>query len=101
MGTSTLNLHEAGKAEAPPYFGGVGSRCAEEGASVGVLWVGSQVDMSLGGDQGGSIRIPTAFCGIYGEEQNHPGPCSRPAGPRAWCVWNRRKVATRPGRVRS
>src|SRR5258705_12421507 len=24
------------------------------------------VDMAIGGDQGGSIRIPAAYCGIYG-----------------------------------
>jgi len=25
-----------------------------------------EVDMAIGGDQGGSIRIPSAYCGIYG-----------------------------------
>jgi amidase len=25
-----------------------------------------QVDLAIGGDQGGSIRLPAAFCGIYG-----------------------------------
>lgn len=25
-----------------------------------------QVDLAIGGDQGGSIRLPSAFCGIYG-----------------------------------
>src|SRR5207244_13115520 len=27
-----------------------------------------QVDISFGGDQGGSIRIPAAFCGIIGHK---------------------------------
>jgi amidase len=30
-----------------------------------------EVDMALGGDQGGSIRIPSAFCGIYGMKPTH------------------------------
>ena len=30
-----------------------------------------EVDMALGGDQGGSIRIPAAFCGIYGMKPTH------------------------------
>ena len=25
-----------------------------------------EVDMAIGGDQGGSIRMPSSFCGIYG-----------------------------------
>jgi amidase len=30
-----------------------------------------EVNMALGGDQGGSIRIPAAFCGIYGMKPTH------------------------------
>lgn len=29
------------------------------------------VDMAVGGDQGGSIRIPSAFCGTYGMKPTH------------------------------
>ncbi|MGH8013166.1 MAG: amidase [Candidatus Binataceae bacterium] len=31
-----------------------------------VLVADGEVDMAIGGDQGGSIRMPAAFCGIYG-----------------------------------
>ena len=30
-----------------------------------------EVPMALGGDQGGSIRIPAAYCGIYGMKPTH------------------------------
>jgi amidase len=30
------------------------------------LVAAGEVDMAIGGDQGGSIRIPSAYCGIYG-----------------------------------
>ena len=32
----------------------------------GALVAAGEVDVAIGGDQGGSIRIPSAFCGIYG-----------------------------------
>jgi amidase len=32
----------------------------------GAAVAGSEVDISFGGDQGGSIRIPAAFCGTFG-----------------------------------
>ncbi|HZP46363.1 MAG TPA: amidase [Candidatus Binataceae bacterium] len=32
----------------------------------GALVAAGAVDMAIGGDQGGSIRIPSAWCGIYG-----------------------------------
>jgi amidase len=30
-----------------------------------------EVDMAIGGDQGGSIRMPAAYCGIYGMKPTH------------------------------
>ena len=30
-----------------------------------------EVDMAIGGDQGGSIRMPASFCGIYGMKPTH------------------------------
>ena len=35
------------------------------------LVAAGEVDMALGGDQGGSIRIPSSFCGIYGMKATH------------------------------
>jgi len=32
----------------------------------GALVASGEVDMAIGGDQGGSIRIPSSWCGIYG-----------------------------------
>jgi amidase len=37
----------------------------------GALVASGQVDMAVGGDQGGSIRIPAAFCGIVGHKPTH------------------------------
>src|SRR6266436_1770796 len=30
-----------------------------------------EVEMAIGGDQGGSIRIPSAYCGVYGLKPTH------------------------------
>ena len=37
----------------------------------GVLVALGEADMALGGDQGGSIRMPASFCGIYGMKATH------------------------------
>jgi amidase len=35
------------------------------------LVAAGEADMAIGGDQGGSIRIPASFCGIYGMKPTH------------------------------
>lgn len=35
------------------------------------LVAAGEVDMAMGGDQGGSIRMPASFCGIYGMKPTH------------------------------
>jgi amidase len=37
----------------------------------GALVASGEVDLALGGDQGGSVRIPSAFCGIVGHKPTH------------------------------
>ncbi len=37
----------------------------------GALLAGGAVDLATGGDQGGSVRIPAAFCGIVGHKPTH------------------------------
>ncbi|KAH8697455.1 amidase signature domain-containing protein [Talaromyces proteolyticus] len=37
----------------------------------GLQNAGPDVQMAIGGDQGGSIRIPAAYCGIYGLKPTH------------------------------
>lgn len=49
----------------PSYSaGGSSSGCA-------ALIAAGEVDMAIGGDQGGSIRTPSSFCGIYGMKPTH------------------------------
>jgi amidase len=40
-------------------------------AGSGVVVALGEVDMALGGDQGGSIRMPSCWCGIYGMKPTH------------------------------
>ena len=35
------------------------------------LVASGEVDLAIGGDQGGSIRIPASYCGIYGMKPTH------------------------------
>lgn len=44
--------------------GGSSSGCA-------ALVAAGEVDMAIGGDQGGSIRLPSSSCGIYGMKSTH------------------------------
>ena len=37
----------------------------------GALVAAGEVDMAIGGDQGGSIRMPSSYCGIYGMKGTH------------------------------
>ncbi|MBO6777239.1 MAG: amidase [Marinibacterium sp.] len=37
----------------------------------GALLAAKQVDLTIGGDQGGSIRMPAAYCGVYGMKPTH------------------------------
>jgi len=37
----------------------------------GALVGNGDVDLAIGGDQGGSIRMPASFCGIYGMKPSH------------------------------
>ncbi len=54
-----LNPHQAGRSA-----GGSSSGCA-------ALLAAGEVDMAIGGDQGGSIRMPASFCGVYGMKATH------------------------------
>jgi amidase len=52
-----------------PYRMGYSAGGSSSGSAV-VVALG-EADMALGGDQGGSIRIPASFCGIYGMKATH------------------------------
>lgn len=55
----TLNPHN------PGYVAGGSSG----GSGAGLYY--DEIDMTLGGDQGGSIRIPSSFCGVVGLKPTH------------------------------
>ena len=57
----------------------------------GVVVALGEADMAIGGDQGGSIRMPASFCGIYGMKPTW-GWCPTPASCRS------RSSSTTPGR---
>jgi amidase len=52
-----------------PYKMGYSAGGSSSGS--GALVAAGEVDMAIGGDQGGSIRIPSSFCGIYGMKATH------------------------------
>jgi amidase len=52
-----------------PYKMGYSAGGSSSGS--GVLVAVGEADMAIGGDQGGSIRMPSSFCGIYGMKATH------------------------------
>jgi amidase len=52
-----------------PYKFGYSAGGSSSGS--GVLVAVGEADMAIGGDQGGSIRMPSSFCGIYGLKPTH------------------------------
>lgn len=52
-----------------PYRQGYSAGGSSSGSAA--LVSAGEVDMALGGDQGGSIRIPASYCGIYGMKPTH------------------------------
>jgi amidase len=52
-----------------PYRHGYSSGGSSSGC--GALVGAGEVEMAIGGDQGGSIRMPSCWCGIYGMKATH------------------------------
>jgi len=52
-----------------PHKSGYSAGGSSSGSAVLVAL--GEADMAIGGDQGGSIRMPASFCGIYGMKPTH------------------------------
>ena len=52
-----------------PYKMGYSAGGSSSGS--GVIVALGEADMAIGGDQGGSIRMPSSWCGIYGMKPTH------------------------------
>jgi amidase len=52
-----------------PYRMGYSAGGSSSGSGVAVAL--GEADMAMGGDQGGSIRMPSCWCGIYGMKPTH------------------------------
>ena len=62
------HTNAAGPVHNPHKHGySAGGSSSGSGALVG----GGLIDMAIGGDQGGSIRMPASFCGCYGMKPTH------------------------------
>ena len=49
----------------------IGYSAGGSSSGSGALVAAGEVDLAIGGDQGGSIRMPSSFCGIYGMKPTH------------------------------
>ncbi|MGP9818714.1 amidase [Salinarimonas sp. NSM] len=49
----------------------IGHMAGGSSSGSGALVGAGEVEMAIGGDQGGSIRIPAAYCGCYGMKPTH------------------------------
>ena len=52
-----------------PYRAGYSAGGSSSGSAA--LVAAGEVDLAIGGDQGGSIRMPASYCGIYGMKPTH------------------------------
>ncbi len=65
-GASHTNKLGVGKNPHKPDYSAGGSSSGS-----GILLATGEVDLALGGDQGGSIRMPASWCGVYGLKPTH------------------------------